>query len=59
MLPAVMESDVEPSELERLALKSNRLLTKLVDAGDKKNEYVGCCIYLPYRALSRVDHLLF
>uniref|UniRef100_K3X5P8 Signal recognition particle subunit SRP72 n=1 Tax=Globisporangium ultimum (strain ATCC 200006 / CBS 805.95 / DAOM BR144) TaxID=431595 RepID=K3X5P8_GLOUD len=38
MLPAVMESDVEPSELERLALKSNRLLTKLVDAGDKKNE---------------------
>lgn len=41
MLPAVVESDVEPSELERLALRSNRLLSKLVDTGDKKNEYAN------------------
>ncbi|TYZ59552.1 hypothetical protein PybrP1_009585 [[Pythium] brassicae (nom. inval.)] len=39
MLPAVRESDVEPSELERLALRSNTLLlSKLADAGDKKND---------------------
>lgn len=42
MLPVVPESDVEPSELERLALRSNRLLSKLADVGDKKNECVAC-----------------
>lgn len=38
MLPPVKECAVEPSELERLATRSNRLPSKLADAGEKKNE---------------------
>ncbi|EGZ10208.1 hypothetical protein PHYSODRAFT_318537 [Phytophthora sojae] len=38
MLPAVEESGVDPSELEKQAPRSNRLAAKFADTGDKKNE---------------------
>ena len=40
MLPAVEESSVDPSELEKQAPRSTRLAAKFVDTGDKKSEYV-------------------
>ncbi|TMW62400.1 hypothetical protein Poli38472_009893 [Pythium oligandrum] len=38
LLPAVPECEVDPVELEQQAKRSSRLASKLVDAGDKKNE---------------------
>ncbi|KAG6602870.1 Signal recognition particle [Phytophthora cinnamomi] len=38
MLPAVEESGVDPSELEKQAPRSNRLAAKFADTGDKKSE---------------------
>ncbi|KAE9361879.1 hypothetical protein PF008_g645 [Phytophthora fragariae] len=38
MLPAVEESGIDPSELEKQAPRSNRLAAKFADTGDKKNE---------------------
>ncbi|CAI5707877.1 unnamed protein product [Peronospora effusa] len=38
MLPAVEESGVDPSELEKQAPRSTRLAAKFVDTGDKKSE---------------------
>ncbi|KUF90282.1 hypothetical protein AM588_10002750 [Phytophthora nicotianae] len=38
MLPAVEESGVDPSELEKQVPRSTRLAAKFADTGDKKNE---------------------
>lgn len=38
MLPAVKESNIDPSELEKQAPRSTRLAAKFSDTGDKKSE---------------------
>ncbi|DBA00297.1 TPA: hypothetical protein N0F65_001492 [Lagenidium giganteum] len=37
MLPPVPESNLDPAELEQMVQRSNRLASKLADAGEKKN----------------------